>query len=157
MFSWIARQKWWFRQHWFFTNLVHIERRCIQMYPNISWCSLNHKQANCQLSGVGYQDGPPNATKNHLLLWDPHKTRAPSYSLLFLHSEMASSKTTSQAPRRRSSDLFTKPTRRYPPRITIARSLSQTNHNGELNTYTGIQGKNTKGAQILHFQIPPEQ
>jgi hypothetical protein len=82
---------------------------------------------------------------------------------------MASSKTTSQAPRRRSPGLFThfhkEDTMAQPPsqlgghplRVTSSRSLTQTNRNGELNTYARMQSKNTKGAQILHSQFSPRQ
>src|SRR5215216_3555054 len=45
----------------------------------------------------------------------------------------------------------------HPPRVTSSRSLTRTNRNGELNTYARMQSKNTKGAQILHSQIPPKQ
>jgi hypothetical protein len=79
--------------------------------------------------------------------------------------EMASSKTTSQAPRRRISGLFThfhkedttaQPPSQlggHPPRVSSSRSLTRTNQNRELNTYARMQNKNTKGAQIPHSQI----
>jgi hypothetical protein len=78
--------------------------------------------------------------------------------------EMASSKTTSQARQRRSPGLFTnfhkedntaQPLSQlggHPPRVTISWSLTQTNRNGDLNTYARMQSKNTKG-----FQISPKQ
>jgi hypothetical protein len=68
-------------------------------------------------------------------------------------SDMASSKTTSQAPQGRSLGLFTNfhedntatqpPSQLegHPPRVTISWSLTQTTHNGELNTYIRIQKK----------------
>jgi hypothetical protein len=83
--------------------------------------------------------------------------------------EMAISKTTSQAPRRRSPGLFThfhkedtaaqQPSQLggHPPRVTSSRSLTRTNCNGELNTYARMQSKNTKGAQIPHSQISSKQ
>jgi hypothetical protein len=83
--------------------------------------------------------------------------------------EIASSKTTSQAPQRRSPGLFTNfheedtvaqpPSQLggHPPRVTSARSLTRTNRNGELNTYARMQSKNTKGAQIPHSQISQKQ
>jgi hypothetical protein len=82
---------------------------------------------------------------------------------------MVSSKTTSQAPQRRSLGLFTNfhkedtmaqppsQLRGHPPRVTSSWSLTQTNRNGELNTYARMQSKNTKGAQIPHSQISPKQ
>jgi hypothetical protein len=71
---------------------------------------------------------------------------------------MASSKTTSQAPQRRNTGLFTNfheediaaqplsQLRGHPPRVTSSQSLTRTNRNGELNTYAIMQSKNTKGA-----------
>jgi hypothetical protein len=83
--------------------------------------------------------------------------------------EMARSKTTSQAPRRRSLGLFThfhkedtvaQPSSQlggHPPRVTSSRSLTRTNPNRELNTYARMQSKNTKGAQIPQSQISPKK
>jgi hypothetical protein len=82
---------------------------------------------------------------------------------------MASSKTTSQAPQRRSPCLLTNfheedtmaqsPNQLggHPPRVTSSRSLTRTNRNGVLNTYARMQSKNTRCAQILHSQISPRQ
>jgi hypothetical protein len=83
--------------------------------------------------------------------------------------KMASSKTTSQALRRRSPGLFThfhkkdtaaQPSSQlggHPPRVTSSLSLTRINRNRELNTYARMQSKNTKDAQILHSQISPRQ
>ena len=87
----------------------------------------------------------------------------------FSTPEMASSKTTSQAPRRRSPGFFTifleeitgaptaKPTRRSPSKsnkLTVSHSKKlwwRAQH------YAMMQSKNTRGVQILHTQIPPKQ
>jgi hypothetical protein len=83
--------------------------------------------------------------------------------------KMANSKTTSQAPRRRSPGLFThfhkedtmaQPLSQlggHPPRVTSSRSLTRNNRNGELNTYARMQSKNTKDAKIPHSQISSKQ
>jgi hypothetical protein len=80
---------------------------------------------------------------------------------------MASSKTTSQAPRRRSTGLFTnfheedtmaQPPRQlggHPPRVTNSRSLTRTNRNGELNTtYARIESKKCQGCSNPSLSNP---
>ena len=83
--------------------------------------------------------------------------------------EMASSTTTSQAPRRRSPGLFTIFTKRspwhqapsqvggHPPRVTKL-TVSHSNKSWwRAQHYARMQSKNTKSVQILLTQIPPKQ
>src|SRR5664279_785543 len=45
----------------------------------------------------------------------------------------------------------------HPPRVTSTRALTRTNRTRELKTMQRMQSKNTRGAQILLYQIPPKQ
>ena len=77
-------------------------RRCIPVLPNTRWGTSRWRDA-------GYHEGLPNATKAHLLL-QANTTKDKGLSLMASFSstpEMASSTTTSQAPWRRRSGLFT--------------------------------------------------
>ena len=114
----------------------------------------------------------PNATKAHLLLRaNSTKDNGPFLMASFSSTpEMASSKTTSQAPRRRSPGLFTIFLKRspehqppsqlggHPPRVKSSQSLTRTNRNGELNTMQGCKARTPrKVLKILLSQIPPKQ
>ena len=112
----------------------------------------------------------PNATKAHLLLRaNSTKDNGPFIMASFSSTpEMASSKTTSQAPRRRSPGPFTifheevtgtptKPTRRSPSKSNKL-TVSHSNESWwRAQHYARMQSKNTKGVQIPHTQIPPKQ
>ena len=64
----------------------------------------------------------------------------------------SSQSSTKRSPRHQPSQLGG-----HPPRVTSSRSLTRTNHGGDLNTYAKMQSKNTKGVQILRTLIPPKQ
>ena len=111
-------------------------------------CSLPLQEGTSRLEEWRSHEGFPNATKAHLLLRaKPTKDNDPFLMVSFSSTpEMASSTTTSQAPRRRSlGPLHNLPRRRlpghqpsqlggHPPRVTSSRSLTRTNRGGELNT-----------------------
>ena len=99
----------------------------------------------------------PNATKAHLLLRaNSTKDNGPFLMASFSSTpEMASSKTTSQAPRRRSPGPSQSSTKRspehspsqlggHPPRVISSRSLTRTNRGGELNTMQGCKARTPK-------------
>ena len=112
----------------------------------------------------------PRATKAHpILRTTPTKDNGPFLMVSFSSApEMASSTTTSQAPRRRSPGLFTifheevtgtptKPTRRSPSKSNKL-TVSHSNKSWwRAQHYARMQSKNTKGVQIPHTQIPPKQ
>src|SRR4051794_6827483 len=112
----------------------------------------------------------PSATKAHLILRAKSmKDNGPFLMASFSSTlEMASSKTTSQAPRRRSPGLFTifhevitgtptKPTRRSPSKSNKL-TVSHSNKSWwRAQHYARMQSKNTKGVQIPHTQIQPKK
>ena len=141
-------------------------RRDEDVFP----CSLPLQEGTSRLEGWRSHEGFPNATKAHpILRAKPTKDNGAFLMVSFFSTpEMASSKTTSQAPRRRSPGLFTifheevtgtptKPTRRSPSKsnkLTVSHSNKswwRAQHNAMM------QSKNTRGVQILHTQIPPKQ
>ena len=111
-------------------------------------CSLPLQEGTSRLEEWRSHEGFPNATKAHpILRAKPTKDNGPFLMVSFSSTpEMASSTTTSQAPRRRSPGLFTIFLKRspehqspsqlggHPPRVTSSRSLTRTNRGGELNT-----------------------
>ena len=111
-------------------------------------CSLPLQEGTSRLEEWRSHEGFPNATKAHpILRATPTKDNGPFLMVSFSSTpEMASSTTTSQAPRRRSPGLFTIFLKRspehqppsqlggLPPRVTSSRSLTRTNRGGELNT-----------------------
>jgi len=120
---------------------------------------------------VGNHEGLPNATKAHLLLPSlVHEEQGPFLMASFSSTpEMASSTTTSQASRRRKPgplhnlprrghrSTTAKPTRRSPSKSNKL-TVSHSNKSWwRAQHYARMQSKNTKGAQILHPQIPPKQ
>ena len=99
----------------------------------------------------------------------PHEDKGSFLMAIFSSTpEMASSKATSQAPRRRSSCLFTifhqeitaapPPSQLggHPPRVTSLRSLTRTNRNGELNTMQGCKAR-TQREVLKSFSLKSHQ
>ena len=116
-------------------------RGCIPVFPSFA-------RRYVTFGGVEVPRRIPRATKAHpILRTTPTKDNGPFLMVSFSSApEMASSTTTSQAPRRRSPGLFTIFLKRspehqspsqlggHPPRVTSSRSLTRTNRGGELNT-----------------------
>ena len=130
-----------------------------------------HKVRYITLERCGAPRRIPQRTRRLTFFSKPNPRRIWPFLMASLSStpEMASSTTTSQAPRRGSPGLFTifheevtaapssKPTRRSPSKsnkVTVS-------HSNKLwwraQHYARMQSKNTKGVQILLTQIPPKQ
>ena len=138
-------------------------RGCIPVFPCFATRYVT-------FGGVEVPRRIPRATKAHpILRTTPTKDNGPFLMVSFSSApEMASSTTTSQAPRRRSPGPFTifheeitgtptKPTRRLPSKSNKL-TVSHSNKSWwRAQHYAMMQSKNTGGVQVLHTQIPPKQ
>ena len=117
-----------------------------------------HKVRYVTLERCGAPRRIPQRTQRLTFFSKPNPRRIWPFLMASFSStpEMASSTTTSQAPRRRSPGLFTIFTKRspwhqapsqlggHPPRVTSSRSLTRTNRGGELNTMQECKARTPK-------------
>ena len=116
-------------------------RRCIPVFPSFARRYVTFGEVGIPRRISQRHEGSPSSPSLS------HEGIAPFLMVSFSSTpEMASSTTTSQAPRRRSlGPLHNLPRRRspghqpsqlggLPPRVTSSRSLTRTNRGGELNT-----------------------